>query len=72
MEEMNKLAKVLGMHNSRFTNPHGLSEITNISTAEDLAKLCSYAIKNKLFFSVVNTKEYRASYKIHFGVREES
>lgn len=53
---MNKIAQKLDMANSRFTNPHGLSQMTNTSTAEDLAKLCSFAIKNSLFFKVVNTK----------------
>ena len=53
---MNRLARNLGMYNSRFTNPHGLSQVTNYSTADDLSKLCCYAMKNKLFFKVVNTK----------------
>ena len=52
------------MTNSRFTNSHGLSQNTNTSTAEDLAKLCTYAMKNKLFSKVVNTKEYKAYTKI--------
>lgn len=53
---MNKLAKSLGMENTKFTNSHGLSQITNVSTAENLAKLCTYAMKNRLFLNVVNTK----------------
>lgn len=59
LEEMNKLAKRIGMENSKFTNPHGLSQVTNFSTVDNLAKLCTYAMKNKLFSTVVNTKEYR-------------
>ena len=69
---MNRLANLLGMHSSRFTNPHGLSQVTNVSTAEDLAKLCSYAMKNRIFFNVVNTKEHQVSYKVHLELREES
>lgn len=61
---MNRIAKSLGMNSSKFTNPHGLSQVTNMSTAEDLAKLCSYSMKNKLFFLVVNTKEYQANYSL--------
>lgn len=62
---MNKLAKSLGMENTRFTNPHGLSQITNVSTAENLAKLCTYAMKNRLFLNVVNTKEYSTFARIY-------
>lgn len=61
---MNQLARNLSMYSSKFTNAHGLSQITNVSTADDLSKLCSYSLKNKLFFKVVNTKEYRLQYTL--------
>lgn len=41
IQEMNRIAGCFNMTNSRFTNPHGLSQTTNVSTALDLAKLCT-------------------------------
>lgn len=46
------------MANSNFANPHGLSNTNNYSNAEDLAKLCSYAMRNQLFRKIVQTKKY--------------
>ncbi len=43
---MNKTAKRASMINSNFSNPHGLSNIYNISTADDIAKLCIYSMSN--------------------------
>jgi len=50
------------MYNSNFVNPHGLSNAYNYSTANDLVKLCSYGLKNKMFRQIVTTKNYH--YKI--------
>lgn len=47
------------MFNSNFVNPHGLSNTYNYSTANDLVKLCSYAMKNKMFRQIVTTKIYQ-------------
>lgn len=54
--QMNALARRLGMERTRFTNPHGLDRDEKpvpYSTAEDLAKLAAYAMKNSavLFYS---------------------
>lgn len=38
------------MNDSIFTNPHGLLQTSNKSTALDLAKLCAYATNKKLFY----------------------
>ena len=57
---MNKKAKELGMTNTTFSNPHGLDEETkNYSTARDMAKLTSYAYKNKTYRKITGTEEYR-------------
>ncbi len=39
VNKMNTTAKMLGMHNTRFINPHGLFDKRQISSARDLAKL---------------------------------
>lgn len=57
---MNDKAKELGMSNTIYNNPHGLDDDTkNYSTAFDLAKMYSYAYKNKTFRAIAGTKEYK-------------
>ena len=57
---MNEKAKEIGMTNTTFSNPHGLDEETkNYSTAKDMAKLSSYAYKNKTYRKIIETEEYR-------------
>lgn len=46
IKEMNIMAKKLHMKQTNYTNPHGLSEKSNHSTAYELAYLSSYAMKN--------------------------
>lgn len=52
------------MFNSFFANPHGLSQTNNLSSAEDMAKLCAHCMDNDLFRRVVATKNYKAQYSI--------
>ena len=56
--EMNKNAKALEMTNTRYDNPTGLGDIFNKSTAEDIGKLCTTAMKLPKFREVVSCKEY--------------
>lgn len=49
LKEMNKKAKELGMNKTVFTNPHGLSNILNVSSAKDMLTLSIYCYKNKQF-----------------------
>lgn len=56
--EMNKLAKECRLKNTRYTNPHGLSDRSNHSTAHDQAQLSSFAMKNSLFRKIVSTKQH--------------
>jgi len=44
--KMNEVAKKIGMKNSRFADPSGLSA-HNVSTASDLAKLLAYLKRNR-------------------------
>jgi D-alanyl-D-alanine carboxypeptidase len=46
IKEMNIMAKKLHMKQTNYTNPHGLSEKSNHSTAYELAYLSSHAMKN--------------------------
>lgn len=58
LKEMNRLSWNIGMSSSNFANPHGLANPSNYSTALDLCKLCTYAMKNPQFRAIVNTQEY--------------
>lgn len=53
---MNKKAKELGLTNTNFVTPHGLDSQEHYTTAYELAQLTNYALKNKKFASIVNTK----------------
>ena len=43
---MNEKARMLGLTNSQFMNPHGLDQEGHYSSANDLAKLTAYAMHN--------------------------
>nr|WP_233168218.1 D-alanyl-D-alanine carboxypeptidase family protein [Paenibacillus roseus] len=53
---MNEKAKWLGLEHTHFTNPHGLDHKEHYSTANDLAKLAAYALRNNDFREIVKTK----------------
>lgn len=53
---MNAKAKEIGAVNSNFVNPHGLSDKNHYTTAYDLALIGRYAMRNKIFRGMVNTK----------------
>lgn len=59
---MNKKAKEIGMKNTHFENPSGLTEEGHFSTAFDMAVLGSYAIKNKQFRDICSLSSVRVSY----------
>lgn len=56
IEEMNQLARRLGMKNSHFTNPAGFDESAHFATASDLARLAKAAVANPLIAKIVATK----------------
>lgn len=58
---MNQKAQELGMENSQFMNPHGLDVEGHYSTANDMAKLTAYALKNPVFQEIVKTEKKRVS-----------
>ena len=54
---MNEKAALIGMEHTNFTNPHGLDDSNmHYSTAEDMAKLSAYALRNPTFRQIVSTK----------------
>lgn len=55
---MNKQADIIGLKSTVYDSPHGLSNQNNKSTALDVAKLSTEAMKLKLFREVVSTKFY--------------
>ena len=61
-ELMNEKARSLGMSNTHFVTPSGLDHEEHYSTARDMAVLCSYAMTNQRFVSIVSEKELTVSY----------
>lgn len=60
---MNEKANLLGMSHTHFTNPSGLDEgkgKEHYSSANDMAKLTAYALKNPVFRDIVKTKTKKA------------
>ncbi len=51
------LKDVIGLQNTNFENPHGLFDPQHMTTAEDLAELTRYAMKNEEFKEIFGTKE---------------
>jgi serine-type D-Ala-D-Ala carboxypeptidase (penicillin-binding protein 5/6) len=59
--EMNRTAKRLGMKETHYRNPHGLTVKGHKSSARDLAKLAFTAMQNPLFRRYVNTRQHGAT-----------
>jgi D-alanyl-D-alanine carboxypeptidase (penicillin-binding protein 5/6) len=57
---MNEKAQLIGMANTSFKNPHGLDQPGHMSTANDMAKLTAYALRNPVFREIVKTKVKKA------------
>lgn len=56
---MNETAIKCGAENSSFVTPHGLDDKNHYTTAYDLAKITSYALKNPIFKEIVSSKSYK-------------
>jgi len=54
--KMNETARKLGMENTNFTNPTGLLEENQYTTAKDISILVRYAIKNPSFNRIFSAK----------------
>lgn len=55
---MNDYVKKLGCKGSHFVNPHGLDEDGQYTTARDLAKVVTHALKNERFEKITSTNTY--------------
>lgn len=56
---MNETARKIGALNSNFTNPHGLHDDEHYSTALDMAKITSYALRSPIFAGICKTKTHK-------------
>lgn len=54
-ERMNSKAAQLGLVNTHFKNPHGLSDEEHYTTARELAQLAAYAMQNEDFRSIASS-----------------
>jgi D-alanyl-D-alanine carboxypeptidase (penicillin-binding protein 5/6) len=59
---MNRKARSLGMHESHFLNPHGLTASGQYSTARDMAICARAAFKNPTIRGIIQTKGYTFQY----------
>ena len=55
---MNKRAREMGLENTNFTNPHGLSDSDHYTTAKELAILSARALENEAFREIVSKRSY--------------
>ena len=62
IREMNVRADDLELIHTRFSNPHGLQNAMNVSSAKDILLLSVYASKNRLFKQVMNSEFKRYEY----------
>ena len=59
---MNRKCQQLGMRNSNFVNPHGLTEPGQYSTARDMAIAARAAYRSPLLRSYATTKSFNFTY----------
>jgi D-alanyl-D-alanine carboxypeptidase len=66
---MNDKAVELGLQNTHFVNPHGLSDKDHYSTPRDIAVWMMYAVQNPDFLRLITTRQYTDSLGIeHISV----
>ncbi len=58
VDMMNKKAEEIGALNTHFTNPHGLYDEAQVSTARDMMLITEYALKIPGFAEIVSTYHY--------------
>lgn len=59
--DMSTKARELGLKDTNFETPNGLDSDGHYTTAKELAILGAYALRNKTFVQIVNTKTYTFS-----------
>jgi D-alanyl-D-alanine carboxypeptidase len=61
VNKMNQNSKALNLHDTIFTNPHGMSTTINLSSARSVAALACYSMKLPLFSKIVSTKSHKCN-----------
>ncbi|MDN4527277.1 D-alanyl-D-alanine carboxypeptidase family protein [Fictibacillus fluitans] len=56
-DKMNEFAKMAGARHTHFVTPNGLFDPNHYTTAEDMAKITQYAMKNSEFRRIVKIKD---------------
>ena len=62
---MNQKADELNLKNTHFVNTVGLDDKNHYSTVDEVAKLLTYALKNKKFKTIFTKKTYTFTNKLH-------
>ncbi|WP_291299989.1 D-alanyl-D-alanine carboxypeptidase family protein [Desulfosporosinus sp. BICA1-9] len=62
-QKMNNYATALGCQNSRFTNPHGMPDPDQYTTASDFAVIANHFIKNEKLMKYVQKNHARVQWK---------
>lgn len=60
VKKMNQKAELIGLINTRFSNPVGYDSAQNYSTAKDLALLSEVVLKSKALSEIIAKKSYTA------------
>ncbi len=55
--QMNRTAKLLGMRDTTFRNPHGLTDETHRTTVRDLARLGAHALSIPQLREIISTRQ---------------
>ncbi len=58
VKKMNQFAKDRGCTDTNYKNPHGLDASGHYTTAQDLAKILKYGLKNETFKKMVSQPKY--------------
>jgi len=59
--KMNEKAAEIGCKNTNFTNPTGVYDENQYTTARDMAMITRYAMNTSVFTNIATTKEYNPS-----------
>jgi D-alanyl-D-alanine carboxypeptidase len=54
INEMNRFSSKLSLHCTHYSNPHGLPNRANYSSAADVCRATMFALKDPLFKEIVN------------------
>lgn len=63
IQMMNEKCASIGVSHSHFANPNGLTDPNHYTTADDMALIASYAMKNQDFRDIVKRKSYPMEYR---------